>query len=67
MRYGNYQQQLLPFIEVFGIENVILVDGTNMGNDEAGYIEKRLGLEQELHFEFDKQKKFNCLKQPQVN
>ena len=66
MRYGNYHQQLLPFIEVFGIENVIIVDGSNMGNEEAGYIEERFNLDRELHFEFNTQKKFNCLTQPQV-
>ena len=31
LRYGNFYQQLLPFYEVFGDENMIFLDGTNMG------------------------------------
>ena len=49
------------------MDSVIIVDGSNMGNDEAKYIESRFGLEQELQFEFNEEKKFNCLTQPQVN
>ena len=30
-RYGNYYQQILPFYEVFGKENLIFLDGTNIG------------------------------------
>ena len=64
LRYGNYATQLKPFIEVFGIENVIILDGANMGNSEAQYFESRLNLEHELQFEFNEQKHFNCLRQP---
>ena len=31
LRYGNYYQQLLPFLEVFGREKLIFLDGTNIG------------------------------------
>ena len=36
-----------------------------MGNVEAAHVEKELGLEHELEFEFNEQKGFNCLIQPQ--
>ena len=35
-----------------------------MGNTEAKYFERRLGLNNELHFEFNEKKKFNCLSRP---
>ena len=66
LRYGNYHQQLLPFIEVFGLEQMIFVDGSNMGNDEVRLIEERFGIDRELQFEFNQEKKFNCLVTPQV-
>ena len=55
---------MAPFIEVFGKDKVILVDGTNMGNAEAGHLEARLGLKHQLHFEFNSKKNFNCLTAP---
>ena len=55
---------MTPFIEVFGIEKVIFVDGTNMGNIEANNLETRLGLKHQLHFEFNAKKHFNCLTEP---
>ena len=36
-----------------------------MGNVEAAHLEEQLGLKHELKFEFNKQKGFNCLTQPQ--
>ena len=35
-----------------------------MGNKEAQYFERRLGLNNELHFKFNEKKKFNCLNRP---
>ena len=32
-------QYTARFIEVFGMEKVIFVDGTNMGYNEAGYLD----------------------------
>ena len=55
---------MTPFIEVFGIDKVIFVDGTNMGNSEAVYLETRLGLKHQLRFEFNAKKHFNCLTAP---
>ena len=34
------------------------------GNNEVEYLEGRLGIEQELQFEFNEKKKFNCLTKP---
>ena len=55
---------MAPFIEVFGIDKVIFVDGTNMGNSEAVYLETQLGLKHQLHFEINAKKHFNCLTKP---
>ena len=64
LRYGNYATQLKPFIEVFGIDNVIILDGANMNTAEAQYFESRLNLEHELKFAFNERKHFNCLSEP---
>jgi len=64
LRYGNYHQQLLPFLEVFGTDGVIIMDGSNMGNVEVAYLEQRLSLAHQLEFEFNAKKKFNCLASP---
>ena len=40
LRYGNFYQQLLPFYEVFGDENMIFLDGTNMGIDSNTLISR---------------------------
>ena len=34
------------------------------GNEETAYLEEQLGIEQELKFEFNEEKKFNCLTEP---
>ena len=34
------------------------------GNEEVRYLEDRLGIDNELHFEFNKKKQFNCLSAP---
>ena len=34
------------------------------GNDEVRYLENRLGIDNELHFEFNEKKQFNCLSKP---
>ena len=34
------------------------------GNNEVEYLESRLGIEKELEFEFNENKKFNCLSKP---
>ena len=64
LRYGNYYQQLIPFIEVFGRENIVILDGSNVGNVETTHLEEQLGLKYELKFEFNNQKGYNCLVQP---
>ena len=49
---------------VYGIDGVIIMDGSDMGNVEAAYLEQRLGLAHQLKFEFNDKKKFNCLASP---
>ena len=34
------------------------------GNEETAYLEEQLGIEKELKFEFNEEKKFNCLTEP---
>ena len=34
------------------------------GDEEVYYLEDRLGIDHELHFEYNKKKQFNCLSQP---
>ena len=64
IRYGNYWTQIQAFIDVFGLEKMIFVDGTSMGNNEARHLEEQLNLEHELEFKFDHKKNFDCLWKP---
>ena len=64
IRYGNYWTQIQAFIDVFGLEQIIFVDGTSMSNNEARHLEEQLNVNHELEFKFDRKKNFDCLWKP---
>ena len=66
--YAAFSMYLRPFIDVFGEDNVLILDGENMikdPNTEWKKIIKFIGLEEE-HFSFNipDDKGFPCLAEP---
>ena len=66
-QYGEYGTQIKPFMEIFGRENIHLLDGGNLlktPNQEYFQLEKFFNVSHSLKLEIDAEKGFPCLKRP---